>query len=114
MKKGLLVVIVVLSLVSMLFSTAAVPRSLTLDSFAYQPHKGYVAIFKTQGHWRPSELWAFVYTGHHQQLGMDCNSRGDGKVSCTVFGGIAQYAHRQVKLVVYGYAFPVTVPPRTK
>jgi hypothetical protein len=111
MKKSVLVTIVIISILTMLFSVAAVPRGISLDSFRHVPGKGYVALFDLQGKWKPSEFWGFVTT-RHRQLGMDCHLRDDGKLSCVAYDGIAEYQGRTVKLVVYGYAIPVTVPPR--
>jgi hypothetical protein len=112
MKKSIMVAIVIVSILTMLFSVAAVPRGISLDSFANIPGKGYVAVFNLKGEWRSSEIWGFVTASRHRQLGMDCHFRDDGKLSCVAYGGIAEFEGRLVKLVVYGYAFPVTVPPQ--
>lgn len=112
MKKSLMVTIVVISILTMLFSVAAVPKSVSLDSFAHVAGKGYVAVFNVKGEWRSSELWGFVVASRHRQLEMDCHFRDDNKVSCVVYGGIAEFDGRPVKLVMYGYAFDVIVPPQ--
>lgn len=112
MKKKILVLLVVLTITTMLFSTAAVPRSISFESFRHVPGKGYVVVFDTKGQWRSSELWGFVTLSHRRQIDMDCNFLDDTKVSCVVANGIHQYEGRNVKVVLYGYAFPVTVPVR--
>ncbi len=110
MKRSMMITIVVISILAMLFSVAAVPKGITLDSFAHIPGKGYVAVFNIKGEWKSSELWGFVVASRHRQLDMDCHFRDDNKVSCVAYGGIADFEGRVVKLVVYGYAFSVTVP----
>lgn len=111
MKKSMPTIIAVVSILMMLFSTAAaaVPRGISLDTFSYIPGKGFVGVFDIKGEWKSSELWGFVTT-RHDQLDLDCHFRDDGKVSCVASGGVAQYQGRIVKLVVYGYAFPAMVP----
>ncbi len=111
MKKSMLIAVTVISILMMLFSTAAAPapRSITLDSFIYIPGKGFVGIFNIKGEWKSGDIWGFVTT-RHDQLELDCNFRDDGKVSCVASGGIAQYQGKIVKLVVYGYAFDALVP----
>lgn len=76
--------------------------------------KGYVALFDVKGNWREDELWGFVSLPRNRQLNMDCNFRDDGRVSCVIPGSISRYAGRMVKVVVYGYAFDVIVPPEAK
>jgi hypothetical protein len=112
MKRSLMVTIVVISVLTMLFSVAAVPRAVSLDSFSHIPGKGYVAVFNVKGEWKSSDLWGFVVASRHRQIEMDCHFRDDNKISCVVYGGIAEFQGRLVKLVVYGYAFGVVVPPQ--
>jgi hypothetical protein len=113
MKRNMLVVILVLSIVATLFSTAAVPKGITFDSFAYVPHKGFVALFNLHGDgWRQDDLWGFVLLPHNRQIDMDCNFKDSTTVSCVVADGIHQFDGRNVKLVLYGYAFTVVVPPK--
>jgi len=111
MKQKVLVMIVVLAIVTAVFSTAAAPRGLAFHSIRQVPGKGYVALFDPQGKWRQDELWGFVSLPHNRQIDMDCNFKDDGKISCVIAGGISQYAGRLVKLVVYGYPFQVVIPP---
>ena len=112
MKKKMFSIIVVLSLVTMIFSTAAAPRSLEFDSFIHVNGKGYVALFNPHGEWSQDELWGFVSLPHNRQIDMDCKFRDDGKIMCTIADGISQYSSRYVKLTVYGYTFSVVVPNR--
>ncbi len=102
MKRSMMITIVVISILAMLFSVAAVPKGITLDSFAHIPGKGYVAVFNIKGEWKSSELWGFVVASRHRQLDMDCHFRDDNKVSCVAYGGIADFEGRVVKLVVLG------------
>ena len=112
MKQKMLVVIVILTLVTMLFSTAAAPRGLTFHSIRHVPGKGYVALFDPQGKWRQDELWGFVSLSHNRQIDMDCNFRDDGKISCVIADGISQFAGKEMTLVVYGFPFTATIPPK--
>lgn len=34
----------------------------------------------------------------------------DNRVSCTIADGISQWAKKTLKIVLYGYTFPVTIP----
>ena len=112
MKKSVLYTIVVISILTTMFSVAAAPRGISLDWFAHVPGKGYVAVFDLKGEWKSGDFWGFVTASRHRQLGMDSHLRDDDKLSCVAYGGIADFEGRLVKLVVYGYAFPVIVPPR--
>lgn len=111
MKQKMLVVIVMLAIVTTLFSTAAAPRGLTFESIRQVSGKGYVAVFNPQGKWSQDDLWGFVVLSHNRQINMDCNFLDNGKISCVIANGISQFAGRQLKLVVYGYTFPVIIPP---
>lgn len=113
MKRKTFVLIIVLSLVMMLFSTAANKRGISFSSIRHVPGKGYVALFNLQGDWRQDELWGFVSLPRNRQVSMDCNFRDDGKASCVIAEGISQYEGRPVKLVVYGYPFLVTMPAKS-
>jgi len=87
-----------------------VRRGVSFESIRHVPGKGYVALFNVRGNWTKDELWGFVVLPHNQQINMDCNFRDDGKVSCVIAGKISQYQNRTLKVVLYGYPFPVTIP----
>ncbi|PWH17487.1 MAG: hypothetical protein DDG60_01875 [Anaerolineae bacterium] len=114
MNRKILSLLFVLSLVMTLFSTAANTRKISFVVLYEVTGKGYVALFDVKGDWREDELWGFVSLPRNRQINMDCGFRDDGKVSCVIPGNISRYAGRMVKLVVYGYAFDVVVPPEAK
>lgn len=90
-----------------------VKRSASFESIRHVAGKGYVAVFKIWGQWHQDELWGFVVLPHNRQINMDCNFMDDSsKVSCVIADGISQWAKKTLKIVLYGYTFPVTIPEK--
>lgn len=88
-----------------------VKRSASFESIRHVPGKGYVAIFRIWGKWSRDDLWGFVVLPHNRQINMNCNFIDDDNlVSCTIADGISQWAKKTLKIVLYGYTFPVTIP----
>lgn len=88
-----------------------VKRSASFESIRHVSGKGYVAIFRIWGKWSKDDLWGFVVLPHNRQINMSCNFiDDDNKVSCTIADGISQWAKKTLKIVLYGYTFPVTIP----
>lgn len=92
-----------------------VRRGASFESIRHVPGKGYVAIFRIWGQWTKDELWGFVVLPHNRQIDMSCNFMDNtSQVSCTIADGISQWAKKTLKLVLYGYTFPVTIPGKTQ
>jgi hypothetical protein len=88
-----------------------VRRGASFESIRHVQGKGYVAIFRIWGRWTKADLWGFVVLPHNRQINMSCNFiEDDSKVSCTIADGISQWAKKTLKIVLYGYTFPVTIP----
>lgn len=92
----------------------ATRRNASFESIRHVQGKGYVAIFRIWGRWSQNELWGFVVLPRDRQINMDCNFiDDDSKVSCVIADGISQWSKKTLKIVLYGYTFPVTIPGKT-
>lgn len=88
-----------------------VRRAVSFESIRHVSGKGYVALFRVWGQWSKDDLWGFIVLPHNRQINMNCNFIDDDNlVSCNIADGISQWYKKTVKIVLYGYAFPVTIP----
>jgi hypothetical protein len=109
MKRSLLVLVSLLAIVAMLFTTAAAtPPSVKLVTSRFVPGKGVVFIFEVKG-LEHKEMKGWVnYSG--KEFSMDCNTGDANTVSCVVSDGISQFEGKAVSGVLAGLGFSATVP----
>lgn len=107
MKKKVGLILVLISIVALVFSTAAAPMDGKIVSFVgshFIPGKGVVFIFEVSGITQADLNAASSPVGS-----VDCNFKDDGNVACTVKHA-NQYAGQSIPFNLAGYGFSVSVP----
>jgi len=113
MKKGLLIIVACLTVLSMLFALPASPvaaqgneQGLTLIFIQYIPGKGVTFKFEVKGDF--NNFTGFVTINGHEYA-LTCNINDDGDLSCTAEQGLQQYIGEIATVTINGYTFSAPI-----
>jgi len=113
MKKGLLIIVACLTVLSMFFALPASPaaaqgneQGLTLIFIQYIPGKGVTFKFEVKGDFDNFTGFATI-NGHEYAL--TCNINDDGDLSCTAEQGLQQYVGEIASVTINGYTFSAPI-----
>ena len=107
MKKKTLIVLILISIVALVFGTAASSmggKRVNLAETRFIEGKGVVFIFEVEGLTKADLKNSFSSAGS-----VDCKFKDDGRVACTVQYA-NQYAGQQIPISLAGYGFYADVP----
>jgi hypothetical protein len=111
MKRSLLIIVSLLAILAMLFTTAAtIPPSVKFVLARFTPGKGVVFVFEVNG-LQDKDLKGYVnFSG--KRFNLDCAPGDANKVNCVAGDGISQFAGKSVSGVLAGFGFTAKVPAR--
>ena len=115
MSKKLVLMMLLISMLAALFSTAAAPmtvKRITLVETVYLREKGVTFKFQVEGEVKEKELKGYLVL-EGKSLKLRCNyNDGSGLLNCTAPGGTAKYAGSSGYISLAGFSFWVSIPAR--
>lgn len=114
MKKLVFTILIVVSLLSVVFSTAgAASKTATLDLIRYTAGKGVVLRFHYTGTFYKADLLNASITVNHNVYDMHCHKGDDNHIVCETPGQVVQYHGYSAAGQLAGIAFKTTIPALT-
>ncbi|MCX6067683.1 MAG: hypothetical protein NT121_18325 [Chloroflexi bacterium] len=116
MKKSLLTIVVLISILSVLFATAGTSsyRRVNLVSTKYVAGKGVVLIFNVSGKFTTAELLGGSISINHVTYGLHCHEKDDSHIICELPGKLNQFHGVKATGSLAGYGFTTTIPRVTQ
>jgi hypothetical protein len=115
MSKKLVLTMLLVSLLAVIFATAAAPavvKRMTLVETVFLREKGVTFKFQVEGNFRESDLKGYLVV-EGKSLKLRCNyNDGAGLLNCTAPGGTAKFAGTSGYITMAGFSFVVYIPAR--
>lgn len=114
MKRSIFTTVVLVSLLALLVSVAAIPaKSISLAGLKFVDGKGVVVTFHTTGTYTDAELaGGFLYI-NHVYYGLHCAKQDTTHVDCQTPGSINKFHGYSAKGYLAGYGFTASIPKVT-